>query len=644
MNRRQAKLLRVAAAIPKVEVGNVHYNISCIFNLLNKSKELNVDIVVFPELCVTGYSCGDLFLQDSLMTAAQDGIESICKRMKSLDIVNQVVIVGAPYRSPQDGLVYNSAFVIYNGEVVGVVGKKNLPGYKEFYEPRWFSRDKSPYSVFEVGNDVKFGVEICEDVWAPYPPCTSMVQAGAEVIFNLSTSNELIGKHQYLMSMLRQRSADHICGYVYASSGFGESTQDLVYQGNAIIFENGKILAQNDRSSIVHDGELVVNDIDLGSLRNERATNTTFRQFQGELNQSSVSKWQISSLIPLMKEDDTVRVWNPKPFVPTGKELGERCRSILTMQSAALAKRLQHTGMKPVIGISGGSDSTWALIVSVEAMKLLGRPISDIIGVTMPGFATSERTRKNSIGLMKAFGIDSREISIVKMATEELKALGHDLDTQDVTYENVQARSRTQILMNLSNQEGGLVIGTGDLSELALGWCTYNADHMSMYGVNVSIPKTLIKTLIENYMDSPSTPAEVSVILLDILDTPVSPELTGSGAEGESAQVTEDKIGPYELHDFFLYNMLRHGYSPSKLFYAAEHVREGWSKEYTRDELKKWLRVFINRFFSQQFKRSCLPDGPKVGSISLSPRGDWRMPSDASKEVWASEINNYERD
>lgn len=443
------------------------------------------------------------------------------------------------------------------------------------------------------------------------------------------------------MSMLRQRSADHICGYVYASSGFGESTQDLSYQGNALIFENGKLLAQNNRNLIVNTGgQIVINDIDLESIRNERAVNTTFRQFRSEHNPKDVTKCQIPGAI--LGEGDTVRKWNPKPFVPTGKELDERCKDILIMQSAALAKRLYHTGMKPVIGISGGSDSTWALIVAVEAMKMLKNPVSDIIGVTMPGFATSERTKKNSWALMKAFGIDAREVSIVDMATAELKALGHDLDTQDVTYENVQARSRTQILMNLSNQEKGLVIGTGDLSELALGWCTYNADHMSMYGVNASVPKTLIKKLIGWYASwIMVSNRELYDTLEDILDTPVSPELTGSGADGKDAQVTEDKIGPYELHDFFLYNMLRHGYGPAKIMYIAEHTKEGWSKEYTRADLKQWLQVFINRFFSQQFKRSCLPDGPKIGSISLSPRGDWRMPSDANQYEWFKQLKEY---
>lgn len=638
MNRKQAKLLRVAAAIPEVTVGNVSYNVSKIIELLDKSEEQGVDIIVFPELCVTGYSCGDLFFQECLIEAAEQGVADICEHTKNH---KQVIIIGAPARADGNEPIFNTALVIYKGEVVKAVGKRNLPGYKEFYEPRWFSRDNFPFRVFESEDGVKFGVEICEDVWAPFPPCTTMVQAGAEVIFNLSTSNELIGKHQYLVSMLRQRSADHICGYVYASSGFGESTQDLVYQGNALIFENGKLLAQNNRSLVTNTGgQIAVNDIDLESLRNERAVNTTFRQFRADYNPRDVTKWQIPGSI--IGDGDTVRKWNPKPFVPIGKELDDRCKDILTMQSAALAKRLYHTRMKPVIGISGGSDSTWALIVAIEAMKMLGNPVSDIIGVTMPGFATSERTKKNSWALMKAFGIDAREISIVDMATAELKALGHDLTTQDVTYENVQARSRTQILMNLSNQEKGLVIGTGDLSELALGWCTYNADHMSMYGVNASVPKTLIKKLIGWYASWVMVSnRELHDTLMDILDTPVSPELTGSGAGGQDAQVTEDKIGPYELHDFFLYNMLRHGYGPAKIMYLAEHTREGWSKDYTRADLKQWLQVFINRFFSQQFKRSCLPDGPKIGSISLSPRGDWRMPSDANQYEWFKQLKEY---
>lgn len=604
-------LFRVATAIPKVEVGNVEKNVDGIIELWGKAFEEDVEILLFPELCLTGYTCGDLFHQNKLLEEVENGLSRLID-LSLTTYSGMMIIVGLP--RVKNGKLINSAALISNGNVQ-FVGKKYLPGYKEFYEPRWFSSTEEDPKVFKFGG-IKFGVELCEDLWSPEPPSVELVRRGAEVVFNLSASNELIGKHDYLVGMLKQHSARHICGYVYCSSGYGESSQDLVYAGNGIILENGKILAKSNRFSM--DPQLVIYDLDIESLRNERMVNTSFKQAK-DVEPIDLGNSMTSS------PDLVMRSWNAYPF----RANDARCKEIFEMQSHALAKRLEHTGMKAVIGVSGGSDSTWALLVIMRALKKLGRPTTDCIGVSMPGFATSNRTKGNAWKLMEALGITAKEIDITEICKAELKALGHSEDVQDITFENVQARTRTQILMNLANQEGGLVIGTGDLSELALGWCTYNADHMSMYGVNVSVPKTLIKTLIWWY--AVSNPVERN-ILQDILDTPVSPELTGTGAEGEEAQVTEDKIGPYELHDFFLYNTLRHGYSPEKILYIAQYSEliEKWSI----DEIEKWLGVFIKRFFTQQFKRSCLPDGPKIGSISLSPRGDWRMPSDASYKGW----------
>jgi len=624
--RKNFRLIRVGTAKPKVKVADVKYNVTQIKKLMKESYQEGVNITVFPELCVTGYTCGDLFHQDSLLSAEKAGINELIDY--SSDLGSSVFIIGAT--SEENGRLINAAYVIQYGKLLGIVGKRNLPGYKEFYEPRWFSRSVSNLVVFK-SEDFNFGIEICEDVWAPIPPSSYLVQSGADIIFNLSASNDLIGKDQYLSALLRQQSARFICGYVYSSAGYGESTQDLVYSGKGFIFENGKLL---ERTFFDIKEQLAFSDIDVESIRNDRRVNNTFRNF---LESGCAEKVDVINVdLPILAEFNshlsyTVREYDGTPFIPKKNEKGVY-ESILSMQSLALAKRLEHTGMKAILGISGGSDSTWALLVTIEAMKKLGRPMTDIIGVTMPGFATSQRTKGNSLRLMELFGIDSREIDIKAMCEAELKSLGHDLETQDITYENVQARSRTQILMNLSNQEGALVIGTGDLSEAALGWCTYNADHMSMYNVNCSVPKTLIKRLIGYYIQYCTETQEIGKVLHDILSTPVSPELTGSGAEGENAQVTEDKIGPYELHDFFLYNLVRHNFSSDKILFLAENAK--FEKYYGKEVIKDWYSKFIKRFFSQQFKRSCVPDGPKIGSVSLSPRGDWRMPSDAVVNDW----------
>ena len=597
-------MIRVATAVPEVRVGDVNYNVAKIKELIEKAKKEDVDIVVFPELAITGYTCGDLFLTSSLRNKVMPAIKEIQKSIPN----GLLVIVGAPI--VQKGKLYNSAVLLTNEKIL-IENKVFLPNYKEFYEQRWFSEGKLEDKKVYRFKGVTFGVEICEDVWAPEPPSTYLVKKGAaQIIFNLSASNELVGKHDYLVSLLKQQSARLISGYVYASAGFGESSTDLVYAGNGIIIENGKILEESPRFTL--QDQLTVADIDVEALDNERAVNKTFQRFL-DIEKS------IFIEIPggkYKEKRDLRRKVNPFPF----KADATRYKEIFNIQVTALAKRLQHTGMKPVIGVSGGSDSTWALVIAVEACRKLGKPTTDVLGVSMPGFATSERTRKNAKVLSEEMGITFKEIDITSICKAELEALSHPLDIQDITYENVQARTRTQILMNLANQERGLVIGTGDLSELALGWCTYNADHMSMYGVNASVPKTLVKELIAWYSDSP--------VFKNILSTPVSPELTGTGAEGDKPQVTEDNIGPYEVHDFVLYHFLRHGFGPEKIKFLAEHTV---LKKY---DLDKWIAVFFKRFTQQQFKRSCLPDGPKIGSVSLSPRGDWRMPSDSSTELW----------
>lgn len=597
-------MIRVATAVPEVRVGDVDYNVAKIKELIEKAKKEDVDIVVFPELAITGYTCGDLFLTSSLRNKVMPAIKEIQKNIPN----GLLVIVGAPII--QKGKLYNSAVLLTNEKIL-IENKVFLPNYKEFYEQRWFSEGKLEDKKVYRFKGVTFGVEICEDVWAPEPPSTYLVKKGAaQIIFNLSASNELVGKHDYLVSLLKQQSARLISGYVYASAGFGESSTDLVYAGNGIIIENGKILEESPRFTL--QDQLTVADIDVEALDNERAVNKTFQRFLD-------TEKSVFIEIPggkYKEKKDLRRKVNPFPF----KADATRYKEIFNIQVTALAKRLQHTGMKPVIGVSGGSDSTWALVIAVEACRKLGRPTTDVLGVSMPGFATSERTRKNAKALSEEMGITFKEIDITSICKAELEALSHPLDIQDITYENVQARTRTQILMNLANQEGGLVIGTGDLSELALGWCTYNADHMSMYGVNASVPKTLVKELIAWYSDSP--------VFKNILSTPVSPELTGTGAEGDKPQVTEDNIGPYEVHDFVLYHFLRHGFGPEKIKFLAEHTV---LKKYNLD---KWIAVFFKRFTQQQFKRSCLPDGPKIGSVSLSPRGDWRMPSDSSTKLW----------
>ena len=629
--------IKVAAAIPSVKVGDCNYNVSEIEKMIISAEGTGVEIIVFPELSITGYTCQDLFRQEQLIDAAEMSIMKLLDFSRQLDIIS---IVGAPVIV--GGLLLNCAIVIQCGEVLGIIPKTFLPNYSEFYEKRWFasSQDLHPTDILYAGSKIHvtsqptifhtytgatFGIELCEDVWAPEPPSTQLTLAGADIIFNLSASDELIGKHVYLHSLLAQQSARTMCGYVYAGCGFGESTQDVVYGGNAMIYENGKCLNDSQRFSL--EPQMVVSQIDFECMRGERRNNTTFVNAQ-RVAREALHK-DCHSIT--MKDFELIRDVNPTPFIPKENDMSSSCEEIFSIQVAGLAKRLVHTGCKNVVvGISGGLDSTLALLVCVRTYDKLGYDRKGIIGVTMPGFGTTDRTHSNAVRLMKELGITQLEISIRDACIQHFKDIGHDISVHDVTYENSQARERTQILMDLANKHNALVIGTGDLSELALGWATYNGDHMSMYGVNVSVPKTLIRYLVE-YVAATS-PSKAT--LLDIVDTPISPELTPADEHGDIAQKTEDLVGPYILHDFFLYYFLRYGFTPQKILMLA---KKAFSSSFDDETIQKWLKVFIRRFFSQQFKRSCLPDGPKVGSVSLSPRGDWRMPTDASSNLWLAD-------
>lgn len=633
--------VKVAAAVPRVHIADCRFNAERIENQITTADAQGVQIIIFPELCITGYTCGDLFGQQLLLEEAEMALIQILNNTRQLDIIS---ILGMPV--VVNSTVINAAVAIQKGKVLGVVPKTYLPNYKEFYEQRWFTsalevREESvrlcgqmvPMGtnlLFETA-DTTFGIEICEDLWSTIPPSSSLALQGAEILFNMSADNEGIGKHSYLRSLISQQSARCIAGYVFASSGFGESTTDVVFAGNGLIYENGVLLACSPRFSF--EEQLIVSEIDVEHLRAERRINTTFAASKG--NFPGKTALRITTDFVNSKELNLTRTFNPHPFVPQGAALDERCEEVFSIQVAGLAQRMVHTGAKTaVIGISGGLDSTLALLVCVKTFDKLGLSREEILGVTMPGFGTTDRTYHNAIDLMKSLGISLREISIKDACIQHFKDIGHDINVHDVTYENSQARERTQILMDIANQIGGLVIGTGDLSELALGWATYNGDHMSMYGVNGSVPKTLVKHLVEwvalNGMDERS-----KATLLDIVATPISPELIPADENGDIAQKTEDLVGPYELHDFFLYYFLRCGFRPSKIYFLATGAFEGI---YDRETIKKWLYIFFRRFFNQQFKRSCLPDGPKVGSISLSPRGDWRMPSDASPAAWLREI------
>ena len=633
--------VKVAAAVPLVQVADCFYNIEKIEGLMRQASEKGVQIIAFPELSVTGYTCLDLFAQQTLLNGAEAALLQLVSNTADLDILT---IVGVPLRT--ENRLINAAVVFQKGAIRGVVSKTYLPNYKEFQEQRWFTSAtelrESTISIgkeeYPMGSHLLFrsgrltaGIEICEDLWVPVPPSSLLAMEGANIIFNLSASNELIGKHAYLRSLICQQSARCMAGYVYASSGFGESSTDLVFAGNGIIAENGNLLAESPRFTM--EEQLVISEIDIETLQNDRQVNTSFMYGTSGLPKEKAQVVDFQVRIP--DGFSLTRPVDPHPFTPSGEALKERCEEIFHIQVAGLAKRLVHAhAQTAVVGISGGLDSTLALLVTVMTFDALKMPRGQIIGITMPGFGTTDRTYTNACDLIRSLGVTLKEIPIKEACLQHFRDIDHDPSVHDVTYENSQARERTQLLMDIANQKNGLVIGTGDLSELALGWATYNGDHMSMYGVNGSIPKTLVKYLVE-WVANHKVDDASRLTLLDIVDTPISPELIPADENGNIKQKTEDLVGPYELHDFFLYHFLRFGSYPSKIYFLAQKAFAGI---YDNATVKKWLYTFFRRFFQQQFKRSCLPDGPKVGSVSLSPRGDWRMPSDAVSRLWLEEI------
>lgn len=609
---------------------------------MRQASDKGVQIIAFPEMSVTAYTCLDLFAQQTLLKNAE---QALLKLVSDTADLNILTIAGASLVT--ENRLINAAIAFQAGKILGVVPKTYIPNYKEFQEQRWFTsatefRDKTvsigdrtyplgSHLLFTAGQ-VKVGIEICEDLWVPVPPSSLLAMEGANILVNISASNELIGKHHYLRSLICQQSARCMAGYVYASAGFGESSTDLVFAGNGIIAENGTLLEESPRFTMQE--QLVISEIDIENLQNDRQVNTSFMHGASTLLASE------TITIPFALSENSgqpvlTRSVDPHPFTPSGDALKERCEEIFQIQVAGLAKRIVHTHSRTaVVGISGGLDSTLALLVTVMTFDALNIPRNQILGITMPGFGTTDRTYTNACDLIRSLGVTLKEISIKDACLQHFKDISHNPSVHDVTYENSQARERTQILMDVANQENGMVIGTGDLSELALGWATYNGDHMSMYGVNGSIPKTLVRYLVEwvahNRVDEASR-----ATLLDIVDTPISPELIPADENGNIKQKTEDLVGPYELHDFFLYHFLRFGSSPAKIYFLAQQAFGG---SYDKETIRKWLHTFFRRFFQQQFKRSCLPDGPKVGSVSLSPRGDWRMPSDAMATLWLKEI------
>lgn len=631
--------IKVAAATPDIRVADVDYNKGQIIKQMDEAAEAGAKIIVFPELCITGYTCSDLFLQDILLNSAKKALVEIAEHTKNLDAL---VFVGAPIAV--GGELYNVAAALNHGNILGFTTKSFLPNYGEFYEMRQFRPGpKKAEKILFGGKEIPFGpqllfvenqmanlivsAEICEDVWSPVPPSIEAAREGATVIVNCSASDETIGKASYRESLISGQSARLISGYIYANAGEGESTTDLVFGGHNLIAENGTILAEAKRFS----NGIIYTEFDVQKIANERRKNTTFTETQEH----------VLPRIPFgLEQTETIltRTFPSRPFVPRDdQERAKRCEEILTIQAMGLKKRLAHTHAKSaVVGISGGLDSTLALLVTAKAFDALGLERSGITAVTMPCFGTTDRTYQNACKMSLKVGATLREVRIGDAVMQHFKDIGHDPQDHSVTYENSQARERTQVLMDIANQTGGLVIGTGDMSELALGWATYNGDHMSMYGVNASVPKTLVRHLVHYYADTCEDPS-LKEVLYDVLDTPVSPELLPP-KDGEIAQKTEDLVGPYELHDFFLYYFLRMGYEPGKIYRIAKLSFAG---EYDDETIYKWLRTFCWRFFSQQFKRSCLPDGPKVGTVALSPRGDWRMPSDACVALW---IQNLEKE
>jgi len=635
--------VRVGAAVPLLKVGDCTYNMEQTELLMQDAADKGVQMLCFPEMGITGYTCGDLFHQKILIEQAEAALQVLLERTSALSMLT---LVGMPVRV-QNRLM-NTAVAFQNGRILAIIPKTWLPNYGEFYEKRWFSSSREvqareatlcgqtvPFGtdILLQNGDACIGVEICEDLWMPVPPSSFHALHGANLLFNLSASNELIAKNDYRKQLVAQQSTRCIASYIYASCGFGESTTDNVYAGNAEIVENGSLLAEAERFTLVN--QLIMADVDVEKLNGDRLRHTGFTAdflHEREENEYRILPFALSELYSEMID----RPFDKHPFVPSGPELDKRCQELFAIQVQGLAKRMMHTGSQhAVIGISGGLDSTLALLVAVKTFDKLGISRNNIEGITMPGFGTTNRTYQNAVSLINSLGVHFREISIRKAVEQHFEDIGHDGVQLDITYENSQARERTQILMDIANQVNGLVIGTGDLSELALGWATYNGDHMSMYGVNVGVPKTLVRFIVkwvsENQMD-----AATVLVLADVVDTPVSPELLPATADGQISQKTEDLVGPYELHDFFLYQVLRFGFQPRKIRWMANRAFEG---VYEEAVIEKWLRVFYRRFFAQQFKRSCLPDGPKVGSVSLSPRGDWRMPSDAVVRLWLEDLD-----
>ena len=631
--------VKVAAGTPKIRVADCRYNAEQIFTLMREADKQGVKVLALPELCLTGYTCGDLFLQSTLLKGAEEGLRTILEATKNLDMVTAV---GLPVWNKWDNKLYNCAAVIQSGEILGLVPKTYLPNYGEFYEGRWFASGAGVQASLilcgqEVGlsdgdlfackdlPNLVIGVEICEDLWAPEPPSIRAARAGATLILNLSASNELAGKAAYRRGLVSGQSGRLVCGYVYADAGEGESTTDLVFAGHNIVAENGSILAERRFAS-----GLTISEIDVDRLVYERQRMNTYQA------DPSRECWRASFHLPVT-DTRLTRPISPTPFVPQDQsDRAERCNEILYIAAMGLKKRLEHTNAKTaVVGLSGGLDSTLAVLITAVSMQMLDRPATDIIAVTMPCFGTTDRTKSNAVLLAERLGCTLKTIDIGEAVRRHFKDIGQSMENHDVTFENGQARERTQVLMDIANQTGGLVIGTGDLSELALGWCTYNGDHMSNYAVNAGIPKTLVRHLVSFISDDKEEEdPQLSGVLADILDTPVSPELLPA-IEGKIAQKTEDLVGPYELHDFYLYYAIRWGFGPRKVLRLAE---QALGVRYDRATLLKWLKNFYRRFFSQQFKRSCLPDGPKGGSVALSPRGDWRMPSDAVAALWLEEL------
>ena len=629
----------VACGTPKLRLADCNYNAEQTFTLMRKAEKAGAKVLVLPELGLTGYSCGDLFYQDTLLRASEEALSTVLAATRNLEVVTAV---GMPLRV--NNKLYNCAVIIQKGTVLGVVPKTHLPNYGEFYEKREFATapeengtvtllGKSvPFGnklVFRCANmpDLALGFEVCEDMWAPCSPAVDLTAAGATVIGNLSASNDIIGKDSYRRQLVTMQSAKLLCGYVYTSAGEGESSSDVVFGAHQMIAENGTMLAERR-----FDGGLLVSEVDVQKLCYERRRTQMFDK--------TPAVWEVPFSLTL-SETKLTRYVAPQPFVPEGKEDRDaRCREILLIASLGLKQRLEHTGAKTaVVGLSGGLDSTLAVLITGLAMKMLDRPMTDIVAVTMPCFGTTDRTKNNAVILAERMGATLKTVDISASVRSHFKDIGHDMEDHSVTFENGQARERTQVLMDIANQTGGLVIGTGDLSELALGWCTYNGDHMSMYGVNCSIPKTLVRHLV-GYLarDNAEKDQELHDVLEDILDTPVSPELLPA-VQGKISQKTEDLVGPYELHDFFLYYMLRWGFSPAKIYRLAVYAL---GKQYSREVILKWLKTFYRRFFTQQFKRNCVPDGPKIGSVAMSPRGDWRMPSDAKMNLRQAELDTLE--